>query len=106
MLSALVSLDVCLPVEVQPCFATLPLELLFFVMTALLGLRWNLLDEQSRCRHCLRSLAPPRRIGRPSWNFLEYNGIELACRDGHGVLTVPELETSWCRSSAWIAQLP
>ncbi len=106
VLSALVSVDVCLPLEVKALFAALPLELLFFVTMALLGLRWNLLDGQCRCRHCLRSLAPPQRIGRPSWNFLEYNGTELACRDGHGLLSVPEIETSWCRSSAWIAQSP
>ena len=105
-LSAFVSVDVCLPLEVKVSFAALPLELLLYVMTALLGLRWNLLDGQCRCRRCLRSLAPPQRIGRPSWNFLEYNGTELACRDGHGLLTVPELETSWCRSSAWIAEPP
>ena len=106
VLSALLSVDVCLPLEVKACFAALPLELLVFVMMALLGLRWNLLDGQCRCQHCLRLLAPPRRIGRPSWNFLEYNGTELSCRDGHGLLTVPEIETSWCRSSTWIAQLP
>ena len=106
LLSALVSVDVCLPLEVKGCFAALPLELLFFVMMALLGLRWSLLEGQCRCPRCLRSLAPPQRIGRPSWNFLEYNGTELACRNGHGLLTVPEIETSWCRSSAWIAQLP
>jgi hypothetical protein len=106
VLAAMVSLDICLPLEVGACFAALPLEMLLFVVLALLGLRWNLLDGQSRCRNCLRSLAPPQRIGRPSWNFLEYNGTELACRDGHGLLTVPELETSWCSSSAWVAQLP
>ncbi len=105
ILSAFVSVDVCLPLEVKACFAALPVELLLFVMMALLGLRWNLLDGESRCRHCLRLLASPQRIGRPSWNFLEYNGIEFACRDGHGLLLVPELETSWCRSSSWIAQV-
>ncbi len=106
LLSAFVSVDVCRPLEVKACFAALPMELFLFVIMALFGLRWNLLDGQGRCRHCLRSLAPPQRIGRPSWNFLEYNGNELTCRDGHGLLTVPELETSWCRSSAWIEQLP
>lgn len=103
-LATLVSLDLCLPLEVTSSFAALPLEMLVFVTLALLGLRWNRLDGQRRCRHCLRSLAPPQRIGRPSWNFLEYNGTGLACRDGHGLLTIPELETSWCRSSAWIAR--
>lgn len=105
VLSAFASIDLCLPLENNACFAALPAELLCFVIAALLGLRWSLLDGGSRCRDCLRSLAPPQRIGKPSWNFLEYNGTELACRDGHGLLTVPELETSWCRSSTWIPQL-
>ena len=102
-LAALVSTDLCLPMEFYACFAAMPLELLMFVILALLGLRWIFLDSQARCKHCLRALAPPQRVGRPSWNFLDYNGTELACIDGHGLLAVPELETSWCRSSAWVS---
>ncbi len=105
LLSAvLVSTDICLPLELYASFAAMPVELLAFVVLTLLGLRWNFLDSQARCKQCLRRLAPPQRVGRPSWNFLDYNGTELACFDGHGLLTVPELETSWCRSSAWISQ--
>ena len=104
LLSALVSTDLCLPLETHTCFAAMPMELLSFVILALLGLRWNFLDGQARCKHCLRTHAPPLRVGRPSWNFLDYNGIELACVDGHGRLTIPEIETSWCRSSAWVSQ--
>ena len=102
--AALLSTDVCLPLEMYASFAAMPLELLAFVFLTLLGLRWNFLDSQARCKQCLRCLAPPQRVGRPSWNFLDYNGTELACLDGHGLLTVPELETSWCRSSAWVSQ--
>ncbi len=105
LLSAgLVSTDLCLPLETYAAFAAMPLELLAFVFLSLLGLRWSFLDSQARCKECLRCLAPPKRVGPPSWNFLDYNGTELACLDGHGVLTVPELETSWCSSSAWVAQ--
>ena len=104
LLTFVSSIDLSLPLEAHRFFVAMPVQLLFFVILALLGLRWSSLDSERRCKHCLRSLAAPARVGRPSWNFLEYNGTESVCRDGHGVLTVPELETSWCRSSAWIPQ--
>ena len=75
-----------------------------FTLLALLGLRWNFLDQDARCRHCLRTLASPSRVGRPSWNFLESNGTHLTCPDGHGLLSIPEIETSWRQNSEWIAQ--
>jgi hypothetical protein len=45
-------------------------------------------------------------VGRPSHNLLEWNGTELLCPDGHGHLSVPEMETSWCQSSRWTFQTP
>ena len=97
----LLSADVCAPVGV-----TLPntaefLQILAFVLLALVGLRWAVQDQEQRCQQCLHALAAPARVGRPSHNLLEWNGTELACRLGHGLLSVPELETSWCRSSEW-----
>jgi len=91
-----------------PLRAPLPLTAEFlrtmsFVLFALLGLRWSFRDGVGRCKHCLRSLSAPARVGRPSYNFLEWNGTEMLCRMGHGLLSVPEIETSWCRSSAWIS---
>jgi len=80
------------------------LEIVAFVILALLGLRWSFLDQQTRCKQCLRSLTTPSRVGRPSHNLLEWNGTELLCRDGHGSLSVPEMETSWCQSSRWVYQ--
>jgi hypothetical protein len=74
-----------------------------FVLLSLLALRWSFQDQEGRCKHCSRSLTAPSRVGRPSWNFLDSNGTELICREGHGVLSIPELETSWRRSSQWIA---
>jgi hypothetical protein len=44
----------------------------------------------------------PARVGRPSRNLLEWNGTELNCKQGHGLLSVPEMETSWCQSSRWV----
>ena len=45
-------------------------------------------------KHCLRPLAEPVRVGRPSLNFLEWNGTELLCTEGHGLLSIPEIESS------------
>ncbi len=37
----------------------------------------------------------PARVGQPSRSFLAWNGTELICVDGHGLLHVPEMPTSW-----------
>jgi hypothetical protein len=82
------------------------MQIFVFVVLSLLGLRWSFLDQQTRCKQCLRALATPARVGRPSHNLLEWNGTELLCPDGHGHLSVPEMETSWCQSSRWTFQTP
>jgi hypothetical protein len=82
------------------------LQIFAFVVLSLLGLRWSFLDQQTRCKQCLRALTTPARVGRPSHNLLEWNGTELLCPDGHGHLSVPEMETSWCQSSQWTFQAP
>jgi len=91
----------------QPIYGIFPnwsgtMQLLTFVPSALIGLRWAFGDQERRCKQCLRSLAGPARVGRPSHNLLEWNGTELACKQGHGRLNVPEMETSWCDSSQWV----
>ena len=77
-------------------------QLLCFVIFVLVGLRWALRDQEERCKECLHSLTTPARVGRPSHNLLEWNGTELNCKQGHGLLSVPEIETSWCQSSQWV----
>ncbi len=77
-------------------------QVLDFVVLAVVGLRWALQDQELRCKRCLRMLTTPTRVGRPSRNLLEWNGMELRCRWGHGLLSVPEMETSWGGSSRWI----
>lgn len=59
------------------------------------GLRWTLAEQEQRCKYCLQSLQNPARVGRPSHNLLEWNGTELNCKWGHGLLSIPEIETSW-----------
>jgi hypothetical protein len=99
----LLSTDVFQPIEATHCFLAEILQPLGFVLLALCGLRWSFQDGDGRCKHCLRALASPARVGRPSWNFLDTNGTELLCTRGHGLLSIPQIETSWRRSSRWIA---
>ena len=60
-----------------------------------LAFRWALSDQRSRCPVCLRSLTNPARIGSASNTFLELYGEELMCLNGHGLLHVPEIATSY-----------
>ena len=99
------SADLCLPIHpLLPNTADL-LQVLSFVLLALVGVRWAVLDQQRRCKRCLHILATPARVGRPSHNLLEWNGTELTCKHGHGLLSIPEMETSWCSTSQWIDNL-
>lgn len=102
LLAFLLSVDLCLPLHAAiPLTADL-LQLFAFVFFALIGLRWAIGDQEQRCKQCLRSLSTPARVGRPSHNLLEWNGTEQSCKHGHGLLSIPEIETSWCQSGRWI----
>lgn len=69
---------------------------------ALFALRWMLHDQRRRCPVCLSLLTRPARVGQPSRNFLDWNGTELICAGGHGLLHVPELPTSWFHTQRWL----
>jgi hypothetical protein len=102
LLAFFLSVDLCVPLHTHiPLTADL-LQLFSYVLFSLLGLRWAITDQEQRCKRCLRSLATPARVGRPSHNLLEWNGTERSCKHGHGLLSIPEMETSWCQSSRWI----
>ena len=77
-------------------------ELAMYAVTVTLGLRWALLNQEQRCQKCLRMLSQPTRVGYASRNFLEWNGTELICADGHGLLHVPEMQGSWCWYDLWV----
>jgi hypothetical protein len=64
--------------------------------------RWALRDQRQRCPVCLRLLTNPARVGQPSRNFLSWNGTELMCNRGHGLLHVPEIATSWFSTQRWL----
>jgi hypothetical protein len=68
----------------------------------LFGLRWVLRDQRQRCPVCLKRLTHPARVGQPSRNFLAWNGTELICVAGHGLLHIPEIQTSWLDSQRWL----
>ena len=68
----------------------------------ILAFRWILVDQRRRCPVCLRLLANPVRIGRPSQTFLEWYGTELLCTRGHGLLHVTELPSSCYGLQRWM----
>ncbi len=101
-LSFLTSTDLAEPAhDLVPLVSDLTQTLLCAVF-AIAGLRWAILDQQARCKHCLLKLTSPARTGRPSHNLLEWNGTEQVCRKGHGRLSSPEMESSWCSYSRWV----
>ena len=77
-------------------------ELALYALTVTAGMRWALLDQEGRCQRCLRVLSQPMRVGPPSWNFLEWSGMEQACTDGHGRLQVAQMRGSWCWYDRWV----
>lgn len=68
----------------------------------LFAFRWALRDQRRRCPVCLCTLTNPARVGQFSRNFLAWNGTELVCLSGHGLLHVPDIPTSWFSSQRWL----
>ena len=69
---------------------------------SLFGLRWILLDQRNRCPVCLRRVTHPAQVGLAGRTFLAWNGTELICADGHTLLHVPALPTSWFDTQRWL----
>ena len=78
------------------------IQILSSFSICLFGLRWILRDQRRRCPVCLGKLTHPARVGQPSRSFLAWNGTELICTGGHGLLHVPELPTSWFDTQRWL----
>jgi hypothetical protein len=68
----------------------------------LFGLRWVLRDQRQRCPVCLRVVEHPAQVGQASRTFLAWNGTELMCMDGHTLLHVPGMPTSWFGAQRWL----
>jgi hypothetical protein len=97
-----VSLDLAhMRVTIDP-FSAEYIQLLSSFSICLFGLRWSLRDQRQRCPVCLRKLTHPARVGQPSRTFLAWNGTELICVGGHGLLHVPEMPTSWFSTQRWL----
>jgi hypothetical protein len=67
-----------------------------------LSTRWALADQRARCPVCLRRLAHPVRMGNASRILLEWNGTELICTRGHGLLHVPDSPAIWFSKQRWL----
>lgn len=78
------------------------IQIVMSFLIGLFGFRWALKDQRSRCPVCLCTLSNPARVGEPSRSFLGWNGTELICSEGHGLLHVPALPTSWLAVQRWL----
>jgi hypothetical protein len=97
-----VSLDLAhMRATIDP-FSAEYIQLVSSFSICLFGLRWSLRDQRQRCPVCLRKLTHPARVGQPSRTFLAWNGTELICIGGHGLLHVPEMPTSWFSTQRWL----
>jgi hypothetical protein len=86
----------------NPKNGTLGLAIQLLVLGCVFAFRWILVDQRNRCPVCLRLLGNPARVGQASRIFLGWNGMELMCRRGHGLLHVPEMPTSWYSTQRWL----
>ncbi len=69
----------------------------------LFAFRWAFEDQRRRCPRCMRALASPARVGQTSQSFLAWSGTELICINGHGLLHLPDFETSWFNKQRWLS---
>jgi hypothetical protein len=65
---------------------------LIFVFAYVVALRWCVTDQRQRCPVCLTRLSMPVSIGTCSSVF-EPAATEFVCVRGHGVMSVPQIET-------------
>jgi hypothetical protein len=98
----LVSLDLAYMRTTLDMLSSEYIQLVSSFSICLFGLRWTLRDQRQRCPVCLGKLTHPARVGQPSRNFLAWNGTELICIGGHGLLHVPEIPTSWFSTQRWM----
>jgi hypothetical protein len=101
-LVSLASVDLAYGVPTLSATAAQYVQLATSFFGFLFALRWILQDQRKRCPTCLRVLCNPARVGQASRNFLAWNGTELICAGGHGLLHIPELPTSWFDTQRWL----
>ncbi len=80
---------------------TEPLSTWLFLLGCMGALLWSFRDQQDRCPVCLRRLGLPMRVGCPGCLLFDWAGTELVCVEGHGMLHIPEMVTSWNNADQW-----
>src|SRR5439155_23506811 len=80
-----------------------PLRINIACAGAFVAIRWAMLDQRRRCPNCLRLLDKPVRMGSGSRILLEWNGTELLCLRGHGVMHVPNNPAIWFSKPRWMS---
>jgi hypothetical protein len=78
-----------------------PLSTWLALICCMTALTWSVHDQKVRCRVCLHRLALPAHVGCPGCILLNWAGTEMVCVAGHGMLHVPEMESSWIESEHW-----
>jgi len=80
---------------------TEPLSTWLFLLGCMGVLLWSVRDQQARCRVCLSRLGLRMRVGCPGCLLLDWAGTELVCVEGHGMLHVPDVVSSWNNPDQW-----
>ena len=93
-------ISITLTGSIQPSVG--PISAWLFLVSAMAALFWSLHDQTRRCRVCLKRLSNEVSVGAPSHLLLDWSGTELVCSDGHGLLHVPEMNSSWLDDEQWV----
>jgi hypothetical protein len=93
-------LSVLLTGAVQPMSNVISMWV--FLVLAIGALSWTIYDQRRRCRVCLRRLGLSVQVGCPGYTLLDcWAATELVCPEGHGILYMPESESSWLEGDQW-----
>jgi hypothetical protein len=77
------------------------LSLWLFMVGAIGALSWAIHDQRQRCRVCLQRLGMSAHVGCPSYSLLDWAATEMMCAAGHGMLHIPDTESSWLDHDRW-----
>ncbi len=80
---------------------TEPLSTWLFLLASMGALTWSVYDQSQRCRVCQRRLGLAAHVGCPGCMLFDWAGTELVCSEGHGMLHVPEMTSSWHEPEQW-----
>lgn len=108
-LALVMPLVYCIPLGIATLFAcgspdtVICLQAVATYAAGPIAVYWCLHDQSQRCPNCLRLLTNPAHVGESSRSFLAWSGTELICKDGHGLLHVPDYPTSWYPGGRWLS---